>query len=292
MRIRWARDCHHFITVMPRPIELVVTTTGQPAPWADLRETLLEHRVNVARVLVFDGNRETTPVGLVRSARLELMPLGAPIGGGSRRHFCALNRERPESGPLEVVAFDLHHQVHAVDDRSILENTAAIPDMIASARAIAGGSSIAVSVLSMGLHGVVDPRLHQDIGAAWLVASLAGLARGGADSVTFDGSLLIGGGDSPSPLLIALHAALEFSGAEVLPTDEMADLAILRLRSGKLIRTLIANLSDRPLALPESIVGSRSRRRAISLQGDWLGVALADPLPGRSAGIIDEDGSS
>jgi hypothetical protein len=103
-----------------------------------------------------------------------------PADAGRLGWFSELNRRRDDLRGAGSLTWSLDPQVHATDDRSIMENVAAVRDQLATAAAIVPGAECHVAVdLS---HGRDDPRRGTSFEAAWLVGVLAG-AAGGAASI-------------------------------------------------------------------------------------------------------------
>ena len=70
---------------------------------------------------------------------------GARLGGGMAAYFTELNRKRPPSKPLDFVTHTTCPNVHAADDRSVMETNESIPFQILSTRAFMGDHALSVS---------------------------------------------------------------------------------------------------------------------------------------------------
>lgn len=98
--------------------------------------------------------------------------------------FIELNRTRPPLEGLGGVAFGATPQVHAFDERTIMENAHGLFDMVVHAKEIAGGRAVAVGPLVLkNRRQDWDDRLERDLGPTWLLASLVSLTQGGATAV-------------------------------------------------------------------------------------------------------------
>jgi hypothetical protein len=109
------------------------------------------------------------------------------IATGSCRNFTELNRSRPSpSGEHTEVVFGINAQVHAFDDRSVLE-TVSVHNIVAHhAHLISAGRPISVAPLILGpAPESSDVRLATEFGAVWLLGSLAELGSAGVARVTF-----------------------------------------------------------------------------------------------------------
>ncbi len=190
------------------PLELALFFGPQPED--ELREFAALWKTQphaVKSICVLHRDHKTTPDEL--AARLfPILRASFPdvlLGGGTDAFFAELNRARPAFG-WDFLAFSLNPQVHAEDDRSIVENLAAQRDVIQSARAIAGNRHVHVSPVTlkrrnnpdatssaphMSTHAAaelplgVDARQMSLLAGGWLAGSLKHLIEARADSVTF-----------------------------------------------------------------------------------------------------------
>ncbi|MEO6963241.1 MAG: hypothetical protein ABIY90_14795 [Puia sp.] len=116
------------------------------------------------------------------------------IGYGTDGHFTELNRQRPAGESFDFVSFSCHPQVHAKDTRTLMENLAALPDIIETIRSFTE-KPLVVSPVSftkrkkpdaanMGVpEEPADIRQTQWFGAAWTLLCLYFLH--GADRISF-----------------------------------------------------------------------------------------------------------
>lgn len=149
--------------------------------------------------LVFDPATKVTDPGLVAAAATVL---GHRVGGGTDLYFTELNRGRPAATPF--VSFSLTPQVHAADDRSVMQNAATQSAIARNARALFPDAWLEVSPVTLrprfnpnatepgldasntALPSRVDARQCTGFAAAWTVLSLKAIAETGAlDAVTY-----------------------------------------------------------------------------------------------------------
>jgi len=184
--------------------------------------------VSLARLLVFHekeaSQAATSPrwVELVRWSFGEAFP-SLVIGGGTNGNFAELHRAWPDVSGMDCLSFTINPQVHATDERSLIEALEAQESTIQTARAHCGGTSrsqsrdqvpICVSSVTLKppfnqaareaeeppdtrfcessvvscpseLPSSVDPRQMSLFAAAWTVGSLRALTAAGAASVTY-----------------------------------------------------------------------------------------------------------
>lgn len=162
----------------------------------------------LARVIVFHeaeaARGATSPrwMELARRALADACP-SLPLLGGTNGNFAQLNCQPFETALMDGIAYPLNPQVHAFDERSLVEGIEAQHDTVVSAREIANGLPVAVSQVTLKppfrrgarenegpgdsdrLPGPVDPRQMALFTAAWTAGSLRSLAGGGANSVTY-----------------------------------------------------------------------------------------------------------
>jgi hypothetical protein len=138
---------------------------------------------------------------IIAAAR-EAFP-GKPVGGGMFSYFTELNRKRPPAELLDFVTHTSCPIVHASDDVTAMENLEALPHIIKSVRAFAGGKPYRTGPSAIGArdnpYGAaatpnpengrlslarMDPRQRGLFAAAWNLGYIAHMARGAVDAVT------------------------------------------------------------------------------------------------------------
>jgi D-apionolactonase len=183
-------------------LEVVLHLADDPAAeLAALPDALGRAQVRVDRVLVLRRGETVTDTRWVRLTRDVLAPAapGASFAGGTDLWFTELNREPPERGGLDAVAYSLAATVHAADDISLRETPSAQGTTVRSAIALYGGLPVVVSPVTIrprswpfgdaadprGLPFQVDQRQGSLLGAGWTTASLKHLLEAGPASVTY-----------------------------------------------------------------------------------------------------------
>jgi hypothetical protein len=176
----------------------------------DAIATLSERLVNapVARLLVFheaEANQAATSprwVEIVRQGLGTAFP-GLVIGGGTNGNFAELHRAWPDVTSMDCISFTINPQVHATDERSLIEALEGQESAVQTARAHVGRLPVCVSSVTLKapfnqaateaegpldpneLPPSVDPRQMSLFAAAWTVGSLRALSEAGAHSVTY-----------------------------------------------------------------------------------------------------------
>lgn len=176
---------------------LALHATGDPdaalaAPLRDAGDTL-------AGIWIFRPDQKVTARATVDAWR---SALGAdlPWGCGTNLYFTELNRERPDAGGFAWTTFSVNPQVHAHDDRSVLQNTATLAVIASNASDLAGSARIHVGPVSLrprfnpnatdpssdvsstDLPADVDARQRESFAAAWTALAMRSLAMPGAVS--------------------------------------------------------------------------------------------------------------
>lgn len=188
-------------------LELTLFLTDEPEEALEiLRERILG--VQVARVLVFHEAEAPTGTTSPRWMRLVRRHLGAALPdamflGGTNGNFAELNRQPPDVSAMDGVCYTVNPQVHASDERSLIEAIEGQGHTVATARSCCGELSISISGVTLKppfnqaateeelpqdpneLPAAVDPRQASLFAAAWTVGSVHALASTGAESITY-----------------------------------------------------------------------------------------------------------
>jgi hypothetical protein len=203
----------------------------------------------VARVLAFAAGAETatpaetTPPAVLRRVRGALdAALGdVPVGGGTDMYFCELNRTRPRSAEMDVVAYSIMPQEHADDDRSLFEALRPQGATVRTARSFAGGRPIVVSPVTFRPRRPAcdpDPRQAAPLAGAWTAASVKYLAEAGAAAVSYfepagpRGVVAADGAATPVHAVLAALSACRGAGVGECASDDPLRAVGLALRAG------------------------------------------------------------
>jgi len=187
------------------PIELAVHV-------GDNHETGLETLasmstdVNFGSVLVFDTAAPSTSARATNAVKRALARTRAsdtPVFVGTDDNFAELNRNRCVPFELDAygISFSPNPQIHASDERSIIETAEAIPSIISTARDFSHGAPVAISPLTFkarrNIHAPgriidrvdrdddsTDPRWGSMFSAVWLISTLVPLISCEVERVT------------------------------------------------------------------------------------------------------------
>ena len=125
---------------------------------------------------------------------------GVPLGGGTDLYFTELNREPPDPRAFDVLNFSINPQVHAFDDRTLVQNAMAQAVVAANAARITDPAEVSVAPISLrprfnpnatdpeadvsntALPSDVDARQASYFAANWAAMSVKYLAEAGTIS--------------------------------------------------------------------------------------------------------------
>jgi hypothetical protein len=244
-------------------------------------------------MLVFHEKESSTSEKWLALARKVLR--GAPVGGGTNVYFTELNRTRPKPEWLDVACYSINPQVHAFDDRSLVENLEPQAATVASARSFLGSKPIAVTPVTLRPRfnandpatidrnpRKYDPRQASLFGAAWTLGSVKYLAEAGASSITYYETAGPGGwldAGRVHPLYHVLADVNEFAGGDVIPltTAEPLGAIALMLRKGSRTRVLASNLTLKPVAIRLRLPQLSGRLSVYRMEEHTCAAATRDP---------------
>ena len=184
--------------------EFALFLSGDPkGQLQSVRREVESAKIDVARWLVFHQDEKSTSARWTELASEVLSSLGAPIASGTNAYFTELNRERPVIASLDEVCYSFNPQVHAFDDRSLVDTLPVQKTTLDSARSFCGDRRLVVSPITLSprfnpnatgaepaaepgeLPSQVDPRQMSLFGGVWTLGSLAAVVAGRAHSVTY-----------------------------------------------------------------------------------------------------------
>lgn len=166
---------------------------ASPQDYARLHDASREIAPLVDSWMVLRSDEKVTSRASLDAARFELGP-DLPWATGTDLYFTELNREPADTSDLTWLAFSMNPQVHAFDDRTIMQNTATQEVVAEAAQPLAGHARVAVGPITMrprfnpnatdpaadvsndALPSSVDARQRDWQAAAWTALSLRGLA--------------------------------------------------------------------------------------------------------------------
>jgi len=110
-----------------------------------------------------------------------------PIYASAAQYFTELNRNRPDMSRFDGVAFAMNPQVHAFDDRSIVESLETYSLLVQQAYTISEGKPVAVGPVTFEPRSwearPPDVRLFAEFGRTWTKNALSALANANPESI-------------------------------------------------------------------------------------------------------------
>jgi hypothetical protein len=289
------------VTALNLSLELTILLGANARPQLEEAAARVKDlKLNLSRCIIYEEKNIVSTAEAVKLAR-SILP-ASRIVGGTRANFAEINRNRPQPGSFDGVSFTINPQVHAFDNLSLAENSAAQRDVVISAQAFCGTMPIFISPVTFKqqfnaaatgaeaptppgvLPARVDPRQMSLFGAAWTLASIKNLAEAGAAGVTYyetagwkgvmetsTGSALPGKfpsiAGSVFPIWHVLADVGDFRGGQILPTvsSRPLDIECLLLKMAGRTRIIVANLStDRQtVEIPASLLGAAPTVRTL-----------------------------
>jgi hypothetical protein len=211
-------------------------------------------------------------------------------------NFTQLNRFRPTPDMMDAAAYGIIPQIHAFDDKSIVETLTIQADTVRSAKQFMGKTPLYITPVTLRLQAAaqeplpgelpstVDPRQPTDFTAVWTLGSIKYLAEAGVQSATYyettgwkgimetaAGTTLPGKFPSKPgavfPVYHVLRALADFAGGTVQRvecTDTLAVAGMAVRKDGK-ERLLLANLTGKPQMLVLKGVAGPLEARPLNL---------------------------
>jgi hypothetical protein len=302
-------------------LELALFVTENAEQEISSLTPLLPPSVAISSVLIFHEKEPVTSARWVECARVRLAPrlAGVPVCGGTNLNFADLNRVRPDVSALEGVTYSINPQVHAFDERSLVENLEGQADTVVTARSFCGDRPVIVSPVTLKprfnpdaigpepppapgqLPSAVDPRQMSLFAAAWTVGSAKQLAEAGVASVTYyetigwrgvkefeQGCELPGAFASFPGMAFPLYHVFvdlaELKEGELTACDSSDPLKVqgLGVRTEGGLHILVANLTAESQDCSVGPLGEGMVKMR-SLDADSAPLAMAYPLKFRSA---------
>jgi D-apionolactonase len=220
------------------------------------------------------------------------------IGAGTLGFFTGLNRNRINNPDIDFISYSINPQVHAFDNRTLVENLNGQSATVRSARAIAAGKPVQISAVTFKMQknpasisgevkisNRIDPRQMSLFGAGWTLASIKQLAEAGAVAVTYFetiGEMGIIQGDSGSkhpnvffieegavfPMYYVFRDVLKNKNGQVLLSRSSHPLEfegmVLEVNGKKTI--LLANFTAQPIEV--MVDGLHSEARVLKLDAN------------------------
>jgi D-apionolactonase len=245
-------------------LPLRVTVAASETEAALVAEELSRFASQISHVCFVDPGTHVSNESLVQIAATAFAGTSVAIGAGTRGYLAELGRSASGFRHAQFALLSISAEVHHDDDERIIDTTRAMPSVVDSARAVAGGLPLVVSPITLAqrlsVHGPADdayapwePAVQPDrrsgegLGEVWCLASVAGLV--GADALAYfavvPGHGLLDAAANPTPVANLLSELAEYEGRPVLRCDisDPRVVSALAVRHGDAVRLYVANLA-------------------------------------------------
>ena len=238
------------------------TIAGDIREMDSLLTWIADRAAPVRRVLPFRNGEYVSDGQLLQAVKgmSESRGLTLEVGGGTRAYYAEFNRARLPLDQMEFAAYTVNPQVHAFDERSIMETLDAQTVTALDATNKTGKPLVigpitlkprlnpnATSGLSLTVREQSDARLNTLFAAAWSLGSVAALSRPHVKGIIYfalAGPLGLVEGERIRPPFQVFKDLAVYQGATVLQIKgQPGSIAVLALRKGERRRILLANLT-------------------------------------------------
>jgi hypothetical protein len=247
----------------------------------DFLSVVQQQEVALAEVILFSVNEPVTAEAVLATAPALLRKVWQQtrIGAGTNYNFTELNRNRLATDKVDFVAYSVHPQVHAFDNRSMAETLDTQGDTVQTAGTFVDSVPIHVSPVTLRQRvnpyahdpkdreqtnsQKADPRQPSLWAAGWTLGSIKYLAEAGAESITYFQTAgrqgIISADGQQYPVGVLLAAVQNFRGGQVIRTETSQPLtcSTLLLTDNTHRYWLVANHTDQYITvqLPETVQG-------------------------------------
>ena len=175
----------------------VALTAESPEQVRDFIDSLGQLKNEIRTIFIFSSKDKTTPVEFIKAGQ-ESGTGDVEIAGGTDLYFTELNRNPESAKYVEGVNFSINPQVHAFDDRTLIQNTATQKTIGINAARIASGKKLSIGPITLRprynpnatepekdvsntpLPSSVDARQRSWFAEAWTAMSLRSIAESSA----------------------------------------------------------------------------------------------------------------
>lgn len=244
------------------------TIAAEEQSMRDLLRLLVERQVPVRRVIPYGSGKFVTEHGMIAACREAGSTYGLPleIGGGTRANYAELNRAQLPLDAMDFAVYSMNPQVHAFDDRSIMETidaqvATALDAMNKTGKPLYLGpitlkprlNPAATSGRAISIEEQRDDRLDRPFVAAWTLGSMAALSVPGVKGLSYfatHGPLGLVDGTSVRPMFDIFKAVSEYRDAEIIRIDGIPkSIAAMGFIKEQQRRICLANLTCNPVQL-------------------------------------------
>jgi D-apionolactonase len=216
-------------------------------------QLVLQNRLKVTEVILVTESKPVTSQKLIDEVDgLKSQLPGVKWGGGTLGDFKDLNRNRFDSRSLDFISYSAHPQVHAFDDRTLIENIDGLRETGSSASVIYPKQAIHLCPVTLQKRSVTkpDPRQKTECAALWAFGALRAAAEGKALSITLfeaTGPMgIISDDGRPYPVFSILEKVVRFRNHQMVVLNNAEPLLVdaMLFTSDSSTTLLLINYTD------------------------------------------------
>ncbi len=274
--VGWTRLRQALAQAQVRQVPLRVTVAARATDAALVADELSRLGPWISHVCLVDRETHVSNQPLVEAAATAFAGTSVAVGAGTRGYLAELGRSATGFEFAQFVQLSISAEVHHDDDERILDTTRALPFVLRSARAAAGGLPLLVAPLTLAQRLSVhepandryapwdpavepDPRSGEGLGEVWCLATVAGLV--GAEGLSYyslaPGHGLFDAAAGPTAAATLLSELAGHVGRPVLRCDisDPRTVSALAVRDDEAVRLYLANLAAKPVEVVVETVG-------------------------------------
>lgn len=212
-----------------------------------------QNRLNIKTIIFLSEQNPVTSQHHIKEIlglrdKLPEVKLGAGTGGDYKE----VNRNRFDASGLDFVSYSANPQVHATDDRTLIENIEGLRETGKSAALLYPHQSIHICPIMLQSRSIKkpDPRQETDLAALWAFGALRATSEGKVSSITlFDitgGSGILSAEGEPFPVYSILEKVLRFRNHEMVILNNSEPLLVdaMLFTNDSSTTLMIANYTD------------------------------------------------
>ncbi|HEY0653279.1 MAG TPA: hypothetical protein VGD65_09125 [Chryseosolibacter sp.] len=212
-----------------------------------------QNRLNVKDITFLSGNEPVTSAALLQAlGASKNLFMKVEVGAGTLSDFKNINRHRFDAAGVDFISYGANPQVHAFDDRTLIENIDGFRETGKSAASIYQGKAIHISPVSLRDRSmkVADPRQKTEFAALWAFGALRAAAEGRVSSLTLFETTgdkgIVSAEGVPYPVFSTLEKLLRFRNHEmvVLKNSEPLLIDAMLLTNDSYTTLLLVNYTD------------------------------------------------
>lgn len=212
-----------------------------------------QNRLRVTTITFLSSNQPVTSAEiLAQHERVRKLFPTIKLGAGTSGDFKDLNRNRFDASGFDFVSYSAHPQVHAADDRTLIENIDGIRETGRSAGLLYPAKVIHLSPVTLRnpAQQKPDDRQKSDVAGLWTFGALRAAAEGGVSSITLFETIgdngFVSHDGSPYPVYDILEKVLRFRNHEmiVLRNSEPLLIDAMLFTNDNSTTLMLANYTD------------------------------------------------